>query len=208
MSAKNNPEAGPDDSEEPDVSAEDVRDLFLDEERLDVSTISEEFEIDEETAEEHLDRLVQSGIVEKNARSPVRGGTEWVLKNPQLRVRSADEVAGESPLSHKASLSGEPRDEEVSIEDVLGLLADYEDRIEELSTTKLATRLQITTRRSRDLLDSLADREIAEKQSPDGSGADEYWLSEKYTTDDVAELLGDPDPEPSPVDKLDKALSD
>lgn len=57
MSAKTNPEAGPEDgSEEPDVDTEDVRDFFLaEDEPLGVSDISEEFDISEETTQNHLD---------------------------------------------------------------------------------------------------------------------------------------------------------
>lgn len=70
--------------------------------------------------------MVQSGVVEKNARNPIRGGDEWVLKKD------------ESPLSHRVNLNGEPRDEEVNIGDVLALLARWEERAADLTTTRIA----------------------------------------------------------------------
>lgn len=210
MSAKNTPEPDTDDgSSEPDVSAEEVRDLFIDEERLDVSTIAEEFEIEEEShVEDLLDRLIQSGIIEKKGRSAVKGGTYWILKNPQLRVRSASEIANESPLAGKVNLSGDPRDEEVDIEDALDLLAQWEERRADLSTTRGAVKLQITARHARDLLDELVDRGVADRLEPDGGGANAYWLSDSFSADDVEQLLHDPDPEPAAVDQLDEAIND
>lgn len=127
---QNNPESEADDgSEEPDVSATELRDFFLDEdEPLGVSDISQEFGIEDETSEALLDQLAQSGIGRKHPRRDSNGGSFWTREYPQLRVRSETELANESPLAYKAHLDGEPRDEEVSIEDVLSVLADYEDR--------------------------------------------------------------------------------
>lgn len=214
MSLKNNPEPGADDgSGEPDVSATELRDFFIDEERLGVSDISQAFEISEETSEALLEQLSQSGIVQKHPRRKSRGGNFWTLEYPHLRVRSSKEVANESPLAYKAHLDGEPRDEEVTIEDVLELLADFEDNHANLSTTQAATKLQITPRHARDLLDELTDRGVAGRREVEpphsmGNSANMYWLSDSYSVDDVEQLLYDPEPEPDAVDQLNDALDD
>lgn len=215
MSLKNNPEPGADDgSEESDVSATEVRDFFLDEdEPLGVSDISREFEIEDETSEALLGQLVQSGILKKHPRRESNGGNFWSIEYPHLRVRSETELANESPLAYKAHLSGEPRDGEVSIEDVLSVLADYEDRSSELSTTQLAVKLQVTPRRARDLLDELVARDVAERRevepvAPGAGAANMYWLSDEYSQRDVEQLLGDPEPEIDAVDQLNDAIND
>lgn len=74
-------------------------------------------------------------------------------------------------------------------------------------------KLQITPRFARDLLDDLVERDVADRRevelvAPGAGAANMYWFSDEYTAADVEALLGSPEPEINPTDKLNDAISD